>query len=61
MRGHALRAHPEKVPGMVDKLRRDPKALANIREQYAKDPATWQKAIEVLWPQQPARSAARPA
>jgi hypothetical protein len=51
MRGHALRAHPEKVPGMLARTKRDPKAIAAIREQYAKDPANWQKVVEQLWPE----------
>ena len=50
MRGHALRAHPEKVPGIVDKVRRDPRALQNLREEFARDPEAWRATVETLWP-----------
>jgi hypothetical protein len=50
MRGHGLRCHPEKVPGIVDKTLRDPAALAAIRAQYAQDPESWGRAISHLFP-----------
>ena len=51
MRSHALFAHPEKVPGIIEKTRRDPAVLAHVRLQYAEDPAAWQKVVEQLWPE----------
>jgi hypothetical protein len=50
MRGHVLRAHPEKVPGIVERLRRDDRRLVQLRTQMAAEPEAWRKLAEHLWP-----------
>lgn len=50
MRGHVLRVHPEKVPGMIEKLRRSPDQIAVVRAQFARDPENWRVLVEHVWP-----------
>ncbi len=48
LRGHVLRAHPEAVPKIVDKLARNSVELAGVMEQARRAPELWSKLVAEL-------------